>query len=150
MIYYWCIGVKIIYHLNFRENISTNCLWFLSRFSMKINFNDLSLIFSCIFSALWHNSHLFFIDISMIIYGNTVIDEDSMKVQQVWFFIKIELLATLGEGLGCVLIKSTLGFWGNPEGRDAGNNGEQWGTGRQFTSNLELKRTLASQQEGAK
>jgi hypothetical protein len=60
------------------------------------------------------------------------------------------VLATLGEGLGCVLIKSTLGFRGSPEGRDAGNNGEQWGTGGQFTSNLGLKRTLASQQEGAK
>ncbi len=70
MIYYWCIGVKIIYHLNFRENISTNCHWFLSRISVKINFNELSLIFSCVFSALKHNSHLFFIDISMIIYGN--------------------------------------------------------------------------------
>ncbi len=52
------------------------------------------------------------------------------------------LLATLGEGLGCVLIKSTLGFGENPEGRDAGNNGEQWGTRGQFTSNLGLKRTI--------
>jgi hypothetical protein len=33
------------------------------------------------------------------------------------------VFATLGEGLGCVLIKSTLGFRENPEG-----NGEQWGT----------------------
>jgi hypothetical protein len=38
------------------------------------------------------------------------------------------VFATLGEGLGCVLIKSTLGFRGNPEGRDARGNGEQWGT----------------------
>ncbi len=52
------------------------------------------------------------------------------------------MLATLGEGLGCVLIKSTLGFGENPEGRDAGNNGEQWGTRGQFTSNLGLKRTI--------
>ncbi len=51
------------------------------------------------------------------------------------------MFATLGEGLGCVLIKSTLGFWGSPGGRDAGNNGEQWGTRGQFTSNLGLKRT---------
>jgi hypothetical protein len=40
----------------------------------------------------------------------------------------LELFATLGEGLGCVLIKSTLGFRGNPEGRNARGNGEQWGT----------------------
>ena len=52
------------------------------------------------------------------------------------------LLATLGEGLGCVLIKSTLGFWGNPGGRDARNNWEQWGTKGQFTSNLGLERTI--------
>ncbi len=38
------------------------------------------------------------------------------------------VFATLGEGLGCVLIKSTLGFRGSPEGRDARGNGEQWGT----------------------
>jgi hypothetical protein len=51
------------------------------------------------------------------------------------------MLATLGEGLGCVLIKSTLGFWGSPEGREARNNGEQWGTRGQFTSNLGLRWT---------
>ncbi len=51
------------------------------------------------------------------------------------------LFATLGEGLGCVLIKSTLGFRGSPEGRDARDNGEQWGTRGQFTSNLGLRRT---------
>jgi hypothetical protein len=51
------------------------------------------------------------------------------------------LFATLGEGLGCVLIKSTLGFRGNPEGKDARDNGEQWGTRGQFTSNLGLRRT---------
>jgi hypothetical protein len=52
------------------------------------------------------------------------------------------LFATLGEGLGCVLIKSTLGFRGNPEGRDARSNGEQWGQREQFTSNLEARRTI--------
>ncbi len=51
------------------------------------------------------------------------------------------LFATLGEGLGCVLIKSTLGFRGSPEERDVRNNGEQWGTRGQFTSNLRLRRT---------
>jgi hypothetical protein len=51
------------------------------------------------------------------------------------------MLATLGKGLGCVLIKSTLGYWGNPGGGDARDNGEQWGTKGQFTSNLGLKRT---------
>ncbi len=51
------------------------------------------------------------------------------------------MFATLGEGLGCVLIKSTLGFRGSPEGRDARNNGEQWGTRGQFTRNLGLRRT---------
>jgi hypothetical protein len=40
----------------------------------------------------------------------------------------ILLFATLGEGLGCVLIKSTLGFRGSPGGRVARGNGEQWGT----------------------
>jgi hypothetical protein len=51
------------------------------------------------------------------------------------------MFATLGEGLGCVLIKSTLGFRGSPEGGDVRNNGEQWGTRGQFTSNLGLRRT---------
>ncbi len=52
------------------------------------------------------------------------------------------MLATLGEGLGCVLIRSTLGFWGSPERGDVRNNGEQWGTRGQFTSNLGLKKTI--------
>ncbi len=51
------------------------------------------------------------------------------------------MFATLGKGLGCVLIKSTLGYRGSPEGRDAGNNGEHWGTRGQFTSDLGLKWT---------
>jgi hypothetical protein len=49
------------------------------------------------------------------------------------------MFATLGEGLGCVLIKSTLGFRGNPEGRDARSNG---GQREQFTSNLGARRTI--------
>ncbi len=56
-------------------------------------------------------------------------------------FASYRLFATLGKGLGCVLIKSTLGFRGSPEGRDARNNGEQWGTRGQFTSNQGLRRT---------
>jgi hypothetical protein len=38
------------------------------------------------------------------------------------------MFATLGVGLGCVLIKSTLRFRGSPEEKDARGNGEQWGT----------------------
>ncbi len=49
------------------------------------------------------------------------------------------LFATLGAGLGCVLIKSTLGFQGSPEGGAMGSNGGQRG---QFTSNLGLRRTI--------
>jgi hypothetical protein len=53
----------------------------------------------------------------------------------------ILIVSYTGKGLGCVLIKSTLGFREIQGGRDAGTNGEQWGTKRQFTSNLGLKRT---------
>jgi hypothetical protein len=49
------------------------------------------------------------------------------------------LCRVLGKGLGCVLIKSTLGSGKTQKGWMHGSNGEQRG---QFTSNLELRRTI--------
>jgi hypothetical protein len=43
-IYYWCIRVKIIYHLMLTENVSTYCHGLLSQLSTKLNFNEFQLI----------------------------------------------------------------------------------------------------------
>ncbi len=52
---------------------------------------------------------------------------------------------SLGRGLGCVLIKSTLGPGENPEGVEDGGEGGAGATGDkkgQFTSNLGLRWTF--------
>ena len=63
------------------------------------------------------------------------------------------LFRSLGKGLGCVLIKSTLGPGENPEGVEVGRGGMHGTMGDkkgQFTSNLGLRWTFPSQLEGAK
>ncbi len=57
---YWCIRVKIIYHLHkYNRKCLNNCYWFFSKFSVKISFNDFSLFGACVFSALKNNFDLF-------------------------------------------------------------------------------------------
>jgi hypothetical protein len=65
-----------------------------------------------------------------------------LTVRQVSLFVVhkyLLLFRSLGEGLGCVLIKSTLGSGKTQKGGMHGSNGGQRG---QFTSNLEPRRTI--------
>jgi hypothetical protein len=52
------------------------------------------------------------------------------------------LFATLGVGLGCVLIKSTWGFWEAQKKGMQGAMGSNGGQGGQCTSNLGPRRTI--------
>ncbi len=63
------------------------------------------------------------------------------------------LFRSLGKGLGCVLIKSTLGSGKTQKGGKLGGVGNAGAMGDkkgQFTSNLGLRWTFPSQLEGAK
>ena len=52
------------------------------------------------------------------------------------------MFCTLGEGLGCVLIKSTLGSGETQKGGMQGAMGSNGGQRGQFTSNLGPRRTI--------
>jgi hypothetical protein len=75
------------------------------------------------------------------------------KLFSLKYFLLPYLFRSLGKGLGCVLIKSTLGPGKTQKGWRlegegyAGAMGDKKG---QFTSNLGLRRTFPSQLEGAK
>jgi hypothetical protein len=104
VIYNWCTGVKVIYHLNVSKNISTNSHWTLSEWSVKLFFNDIWLTFSSLFLTKFQNFNEYLLifqqinnevslNISILTFIDWNFNYSLMRFQQIiTFFFKYHFL----------------------------------------------------------